>query len=67
MTDVLPPEITTPLNLFWQKYKWIILIVASCVMVGYLSVLVFGKNNPIELEIEKVIEAETGLHVDLTP
>lgn len=67
MSSPLPPEISTPIATFWQTYKWVIIIVASCVMIGYLSVLILGKNNPIELEIEKVIESETGLHVNLTP
>jgi hypothetical protein len=67
MTSPLPPEIANPIVAFWQTYKWIIVIVVACIAVGYLSVLILGKNNPIELEVEKVIEAETGLHLNLTP
>lgn len=67
MSSPVPNEIADPVIAFFSKYKWVILIVAACVVVGYLSVLVLGKNNPIELEIEKVIEIETGLNVNLTP
>lgn len=67
MSAPIPPEISSEVSSFWQSYKWVIIIVASCVAIGYLSVLFLGKNNPVELEIEKVIEAETGVHVDLTP
>lgn len=64
---MIPPEVLKPIQDFWAKYNWIIIIVIICVVVGYISVIFLGKNNPIELEIEKVIEIETGLHVDLTP
>jgi hypothetical protein len=67
MTSPLPDEVSDPIVAFVKKYKWVILIIGSCVIVGYASVLLLGKNNPIEIEVEKVIEAETGLHVDLTP
>ena len=67
MTSSLPPEITNLIVSFWQTYKWIIVIVVACIVVGYLSVFILGKNNPVELEIEKVIEAETGVRVDLSP
>lgn len=67
MSSPLPDEVLDPMVLFFKKYKWVILIVAACVAVGYASVLFMGKNNPIELEVEKVIEIETGIHVDLTP
>lgn len=55
------------MSLFFQQYKWAIIIVFACVLIGYGSVVFLGKNNPIELEVEKVIEVETGLKIDLTP
>jgi hypothetical protein len=60
---MLPPEVIQ----FLKSYKWIIIILFFSLLVGYSSVIFLGKNNPIELEIEKVIEVETGVHVDLTP
>ena len=67
MSSPLPNEVSDPIIGALKKYKWVIIIVAACVVVGYASVLFLGKNNPVELEIEKVIEVETGVHVDLTP
>ena len=67
MSSPIPNEVSDLIIGPLKKYKWAIIIVAACVVVGYLSVLVLGKNNPIELEIEKVIEIETGLNVNLTP
>ena len=52
---------------FLAKNWKVILIVTVGVIVAYGSVVFMGKNNPIELDIEKVIEAETGIKVDLTP
>lgn len=52
---------------FLEKNWPIILIIITTVVVAYGSVVILGKNNPIEIEAEKVIEAETGLKVDLTP
>lgn len=48
-----------------------VLIVGSIVIVafiiGYISSIFLGKDNPVEEECEKVIKDETGLDVDLTP
>lgn len=63
----LPKELSEPLTKFWNQYNWIIIVVVICIIVGYASVAFLGKNNPIELEVEKVIEVETGVRVDLTP
>ena len=63
----LPQEIKTPISEFLSKNGLIIIIVISCVIIGYASVAFMGRNNPIEVEIEKVIEAETGIKIDLTP
>lgn len=50
------------------KANWkVILIITVGIIVAYGSVAFMGKNNPIEIAIEKVIEAETGIKVDLTP
>jgi len=49
-----------------NNYK-VIVIIAVCIIVAYLSVIFMGKDNPIELDIENVIEAQTGIKVDLTP
>lgn len=63
----LPPEIVNPIKDFISKNWTIIIIVVSCIMVGYASVIFMDKDNLIEQEVEKVIEAETGIHLDLTP
>ena len=48
--------------------NWLmIIIVILAIFVGYGSVFYLGKNNPIELEVEKIIEIETGAKIDLTP
>ena len=66
-TISFPEELTTPINSFFSKNRFIIIILISCVIVGYVSVIFMGRNNPVEVEIEKVIEAETGIKIDLTP
>lgn len=67
MNSNFPQEFFDQMNLFWQNYKFLILLTAIFVMIGYLSVLFLGKNNIIEVEVEKVIEMQTGLKIDLTP
>lgn len=62
-----PPEIWQPIQDFWAKYNFVIIITIALVLVGYISVLMLGKDNAIEQEVEKVIEIETGVKVDLTP
>jgi len=52
---------------FWEKWSKPIIFGTVLLILAYGSVLVLGKNNPVELDIEKVIEVETGLKVDLTP
>lgn len=52
---------------FLAKNWKIIVILMVGILVAYGSVAFLGKNNPIELEIEKVIEVETGVKIDLTP
>lgn len=67
MNPDFPKQFFDQMNSFWQNYKFLILLTVIFVMIGYLSVLFLGKNNLIEVEIEKVIEMETGLKIDLTP
>jgi len=52
---------------FLSKNWKVIVILVVGVVIAYGSVLYLGKNNPIELEVEKVIEVETGVKLDLTP
>lgn len=64
---MIPDEIKLPVKNFLLKNWIIIIILISCIGVGYTSVVFLGKNNPIEQDIEKVIEVETGVKIDLTP
>lgn len=63
----LPQEITTPLKAFFVKNCWVIIIIIACILVGYASVIFLGSDNQVEVAVEKVIEAETGVRIDLTP
>lgn len=58
-----------PIDLKEFLFKnWImIIIMISCVLVGYISTVFLGKDNPVEQEVEKIILVETGLTIDLTP
>lgn len=48
--------------------NWIIITFLFAAILGaYCSVFFLGKNNPIEIEIEKLIDVETGVKIDLTP
>ena len=58
---------SNPIIDFFMKNEWVIILIIGSIVVAYASVAILGKNNPIELEVEKVIEAQTGVHVDLTP
>ena len=68
---MIPDEIKAVINNFYttkiQPNFWLIAIVFILVFIAYGSVIFLGKNNKIELEIEAVIEQETGVKVDLTP
>jgi hypothetical protein len=52
---------------FWRNYKWALILTLMLILTAYGTVFILGKNNPIELEIEKVLEKEIGFPVDLTP
>lgn len=63
----MPIEQPDPVVEFLGKHKWKIAIVVLAIVAAYVSVFFLGKDNIIEEEVEKVIEAETGIKVDLTP
>ena len=46
-------------------YRWHIIIVCVAIALGLLSSLFLGKGNVVEVGAEKVIEAETGVKIDL--
>lgn len=52
---------------FLKKNWELVTILMISISVAYASVVFLGRDNPIEEEAEKVIEAETGLKIDLTP
>ena len=43
------------------------IVVASCVIVGLLSIYFWGANNPVEVACEDVIKQETGMNLNLSP
>ena len=55
------------MNDFIAENSWKIGILFAAILVAYISVCYFGKDNPIEQEAEKIIELETGITIDLTP
>lgn len=61
--SVVPDEIKSMIT----SKTAIIIIVISAAFIGLVSVAFLGKDNPIEQEAEKVIEAETGIKLDITP
>jgi hypothetical protein len=50
-----------------KPYQFIGLIVIISLIIGYISVLILGSNNPIEEAVEDVIKEETGISLELTP
>lgn len=64
---MMPPEIAQMIKDFFAKRWLVIVIVISCIIAGYVSVIVLGKDNPVEQDVELVIETETGIKIDLTP
>ena len=50
-----------------KPYQLIGLIVMISLIIGYISVLALGNNNPIEEAAENVIKEETGVSLELTP
>jgi hypothetical protein len=49
-----------------SKNKWALLITTIAIVIGFGSIYFLGKYNPIEQEAEKIVEAETGMVVDLS-
>lgn len=43
------------------------IIIILVVIIGFSSVYFLGDDNPIEEISEKIIQAETGVDIDLTP
>lgn len=64
---MIPTEISDKLKLFFSNSKYIIVITIVCLIIAYASVAFLGKDNIVEQEIEKVIQIETGISLDLTP
>lgn len=51
-----------------KPYQFIGLIVIISLIIGYISVLVLGDDNPIEeAAAEDVIKEEAGISLELTP
>ncbi len=50
-----------------KPYQFIGLIVIISLIIGYISVLVLGDDNPIEEAAEDVIKEEAGISLELTP
>lgn len=47
--------------------RWLLAFFGLLLLIGLSSVIFLGKDNPIEKEVEKIIEVETGLNIDLSP
>lgn len=60
---MIPIEIKEILSKNWIM----IIILISCILIGYVSMIFLGKDNQVEQEVEKIIEIETGIRIDLTP
>lgn len=52
---------------YLKPYQFIGLIVMMSLIIGYISVLALGNNNPIEEADEDVIKEETGISLEFTP
>ena len=56
-------------NQLWEKYGVILLILILLLLFITGSIMIFGRNNPIENELEiiaeEIIKQETGLTIDL--
>lgn len=52
---------------YLKPYQFIGLIVMISLIIGYISVLALGNNNPIEEAAENVIKEETGISLELIP
>lgn len=64
---MIPDEIAKPMRDFMTTNKWAIIITITSIAIGLGSIIFLGKDNVVEQEVEKIIEAETGINLDLTP
>lgn len=64
---MIPDEILIPIREFFVKNAWIIIILIISICVCYVSVIFLGSDNQVEVAVEKIIETETGIRIDLTP
>ncbi len=55
------------LKLMLINFSFLVASVALMLVIGYVSVIFLGKDNPVEEISEAVIQAETGKSIDLTP
>lgn len=62
----IPDELRVPIQGFISR-NWTLILIIISLMLGYISIIFLGKDNLLEEEIEKVISAETGVKIDLTP
>jgi len=67
MSNDLKQMILQAYMTYVKPYQLIGLIVMISLIIGYISVLVLGNNNPIEEAVEDVIKEETGISLELTP
>ena len=45
----------------------VLLALIIAVIIAYISTLFLGQENPIEVGVEKAIETQTGIKIDITP
>lgn len=63
----IPDEVLIPIRGFFVRNWVLIIIIATAVISGYASVVFLGNDNVVEENVEKIIEAQTGVKVELTP
>lgn len=51
------------------EMRLVVIVLAVCLLliVGIASSRWFGDDNPIEQQIEHILEEETGIEIDLSP
>lgn len=64
---MIPDKIWIPIREFFGRNAWVIIILIIAICVAYVSVILLGSDNQVEVAVEKIIETETGLRIDLTP
>lgn len=63
---MIPEEIKIFISDFFSKNFYIIIFSSICLLLAYASVIYFGSNNIFEIKLEEIIEAETGIKVDIS-